>query len=66
MPSTIWNNYTLIKEIKNNSNIKTYLSKIEIIIKEIKYKDKNEYYLIKERIERIKIRIKIYDIIEEE
>ena len=66
MPSTIWNKYTLIKEINNNSNIKTYLTKIEPIIKEIKYENKNEYYIIKERIERIRDRIKIYDIIEEE
>ena len=66
MPSSIWNKYKLIKEINNKSNIKTYLTKIEPIIKEIIYKNKNEYYLIKERIEIIKEKIKIYDIIEEE
>ena len=66
MQSTTWNKYKLIKEINNNSSIKTYLIKEEHIIKEIKYKNKNEYYLIRERIERIKDRIKIYDIIEEE
>ena len=66
MPSTIWNKYKLIKEINNNSNIITYLTKIEPIIKEIKYKNKKEYYLIRERIEIIKDKIKIYDIIEEE
>ena len=66
MPSTISNKYKLIKEINNNSNIKTYLTKIKPIIKEIKYKDENEYYSIKEKIERIKDIMKIYDIIEEE
>ena len=42
MPSSIWNKYKLIKEINNKSNIKTYLSKIEPIIKEIIYKNINE------------------------
>ena len=67
MPSTIWNKYKIIKEYDNkNINIKTYLTRIEPIIKEINYKNINEYYIIKERIERIKNKIKIYDIIEEE
>ena len=66
MPSTIWNKYTIINEINKNSNIKTYLTRIEPIIKEINYKNINEYYIIRERIERIKNKIKIYDIIEEE
>ena len=66
MPSTIWNKYQKVKEIENNSNIKTYLTRIEPIIKEISYKNKNEYYIIRDRIERIKDKIKIYDIIEED
>ena len=66
MPSTIWNKYKKIKEIDNKSNIKTYLAKIEPIIKEIRYKNKKEYHLIRDRIEGIKNKIKIYDIIEEE
>ena len=46
MPSKIWNKYKIIKEIKNNSNIKTYLTKIEPIIKEIIPKNKEEYFII--------------------
>ena len=65
MESEIWNKYKIIKEIDNNSKIKTYLTRIEPIIKEISYKNKNEYIVIKERIEGIKNKIKIYDIIEE-
>ena len=66
MPSTIWNKYKKVKEIENNSNIKTYLTRIEPIIKEISYKNRNEYYVIRDKIERIKDKIKIYDIIEED
>ena len=66
MTLTIWNKYKIIKEIDKNSNIKTYLARIEHIIKEISYKNKNEYLVIRERIEGIKNKIKIYDIIEEE
>ena len=66
MTITIWNKYTKIKEINHNSNIKTYLARIEPIIKEISYKNMNEYLVIKEKIEIIKNKIKIYDIIEEE
>ena len=65
MPSSIWDKYKLIKEINNNSNIKTYITRIEPIIKEIIPKNNDEYFLFKERIERIKEIIKIYDIIEE-
>ena len=65
MESEIWNKYKIIKEIDNNSKIKTYLTRIEPIIKEISYKNKNEYIVIKEKIEGIKNKIKIYDIIEE-
>ena len=66
MSLTIWNKYKIIKEIDKNLNIKTYLARIEHIIKEISYKYKNEYLVIRERIEGIKNKIKIYDIIEEE
>ena len=66
MTSTIWNKYKIIKEIDKNSNIKTYLTRIEPIIKEINYKNMNEYIVIREKIERIKNKIEIYDIIEEE
>ena len=64
MPS-IWNKYKVIKEINKNSDINTYLTRIEPIIKEIIIKNENEYNKIKERLERIKKIIKIYDIIEE-
>ena len=65
MPSTIWNKYTLIKEINSNSNIKTYLAKLEPIIKEIIPKDENDYYIINERLEKIKEQLNIYEIIKE-
>jgi len=48
MPSKIWNKYKIIKEIEFNSNIKTYLTKIEPIVKEIIPKNKEDYYKIKE------------------
>ena len=64
MPS-IWNKYKKIKEINKNENINTYLTRIEPIIKEIIINNENEYYIIKERIVKIKNIIKIYDIIEE-
>ena len=68
MPSKIWDRYNIIKEIKsNNSNIKTYLVNIEPIVKEIIPKNKDDYYKIIERIEKIKEEkeINIYEIIEE-
>ena len=66
MPERIWNKYKKIKQIdNNNSNIKTYLAKIEPIIKEIKPKDLNDYNLIYQKIEKLKNEIKIYDIINE-
>ena len=65
MPSKIWKKYKKIQEINNNLKIKTYLTIIKPIVKEIIYKDLNEYCLIKERLEIIKENIKIYDIIEE-
>jgi len=65
MPSKIWNKYKLIKEIKSNLNIKTYLTRIEPIIKEIIPKNKDDYYIIYERLEKIKEELNIYEIIEE-
>ena len=65
MPSTIWNKYTLLKEFNSISNIRTYLARIELIIKEIIPKNINEYCLIEEKLQRLKNIIKIYDIIEE-
>ena len=63
MPS-ICNKYEILKEINTNSGIKTYLTRIKPIVKEIIPKDINEYVIIKEKIEKIK-NIKIYEIIEE-
>ena len=65
MPSKIWNKYKIIKEIKSNSNIKTYLTRIEPIIKEIIPKNKDDYYRIYERLEKLKEELNIYEIIEE-
>ena len=66
MPSNIWDRYKKIKDIHINSNIKTYLARIEYTIKEIIPKNKDEYFLIKEKLEVIKNIIKINEIIEEE
>ena len=66
MPENIWNKYEKIKEIDNkNSNVKTYLAKIEPIIKEIKPKDKKDYISIYQKLEKIKNEIKIFDVIDE-
>ena len=65
MSNNIWNKYTKIKEINSNSNIKTYLVRIEPIIKEIIPKNKNYYYIIRERLEKLKNKINICEIIEE-
>ena len=65
MPSTIWKKYEKIKEINKNEKIKTYLGRIELIIKEIIIKDIKEFYKIRERLEKIKNIMKIYDIMEE-
>ena len=60
----IWNKYKKIKDIVN-SNIKTYLARIEYIIKEIIPKNEDECSLIKEKLEIIKNIIKMNEIIEE-
>jgi len=68
MPSKIWNKYKIIKEIEDNSNIKTYLARIEPIVKEIIPKNKEDFFIIMDRLERLKLKedIKIYEIIEED
>jgi len=68
MPSKIWDKYNKIKEIEsNNSNIKTYIASIQPIIKEIIPKNKEEYYIINERLAKLKEEgeLNIYEIIEE-
>ena len=65
MLSSIWDKYSILKEINKNSYIKTYLTKLEPIVKEIIPKNHYEFLLIKGRLESIKNIIKIYDIIEE-
>ena len=66
MPETIWKKYEKLKEIGDkNQNIRTYLARIEPIVKEIKPKDKDEYFLITQRLEELRHQIKIFDIIEE-
>jgi len=65
MPSKIWNKYKMIKEINSNSNIKTYLTRIEPIIKEIIPKNKDDSFRIYERLEILKEELNIYEIMEE-
>ena len=62
---TIWNKYKLIKEINSKSNIKTYIARIEPMIKEITPKNKEQYHSIIQDLKILKNEIKIYDIIEE-
>ena len=66
MPSTILNKYKLIKEISSNASIKTYLARLEPIIKVITPKDKDDYHGISERLEQLKDQLDIYEIIEED
>ena len=54
MSSKILSKYQILKEININSNIKTYLTRIEPIIKEIIPKNQIEYHLIKERLKELK------------
>ena len=65
MPSSIWNKYTIIKEIDSNENIKTYLTRFEPIIKEIMPKNKDQYFAIIEYLETLKKHFNIYEIIDE-
>ena len=62
MPTSIWDKYQKIEEIKSESKIKTYKAKIEPIIKEIIPEDKKDYYRIKERLEIIKRKYKIIEV----
>ena len=61
----IWTKYTKLEENTSNPNFKTYLARIEIVVKIIILKDENEYYLIKEKLEEMKNISGIYEIIEE-
>ena len=65
MPSSIWDKYTITKEIDSNENIKTYLTKFEPIIKEIIPKDKDQYFAIIDHLETLKKQFNIYEIIDE-
>ena len=64
-----WNKNIIIKEIDSQSNINTYLTRIEPICKEITPKDKDEYYKIIEKLEKFKEQMKdqlnIFSITEE-
>jgi len=64
MPS-IWERYQKIEEMDSNSKIKTYKAKIEPIIKEIVPENEKEYLKIKKRLEIIKEKYEIIEIIEE-
>jgi len=55
----------MIKEVQSNSNIKTYLARIEPIVKEIIPRNKDEYYIISENLEKLKEELNIHEIIEE-
>ena len=63
MPTKIWNKYKRLKEINNNGKIKTYLTRLEPIVKEIIPKDKDEYNIILDHLEELKK--DILEIIEE-
>jgi len=68
MPTKIWDKYKKIEEIEsNNSNIKTYKVSIEPIVKEIIPKNKDDYFILSERLEKLKEEeeLNIYEIIEE-
>ena len=65
MPSQIWKKNKIIKEINSNLNTKTYLVRIEPIVKEIIPKNINEYIIRREKLEKLKNNYKINEIIEE-
>ena len=68
MPTKIWDKFKKIKEIESNiSNIKTYLVNIQPIIKEIIPKNKDDYFMLSKRLEKLKEEENfiIYEIIEE-
>ena len=62
---TIWNKFKLINEVSSKSNVKTYIARLEPMIKEIIPKNKEEYHSIFQNLKELKNEIKIYDIIEE-
>ena len=64
MPS-IWNKYKKIKELKSNSNIKTYMARMEPIVKEIIPKKQDDFLIIIEKLELLKEEYHIYEIIED-
>jgi len=66
MPSKIWSKYSIIENLKSNSNIKTYLVRVNYkpIIKEIVLNNKNDIFLIYDKLEELKN--EIYEIIEED
>ena len=66
MPEKFWEKYERLEEIKDgNSNTNTYSARINATVKEIKAKDKDDYIRISRRIEQLKHKIKIYDVMEE-
>ena len=62
---SVWNKYKKIKEVTNKSKIKTYLVRIEPIIKEIVPKDEDNYSKIYNYLNENRNELKIFDIIEE-
>ena len=64
MPS-IWNKYTKIKVMNSKQNIKTYLTRIEPLVKEITPKDRDDYIYIYETLSDLKTEFNIFDIFEE-
>ena len=66
MSSKIWNKYSILEEINSNSNIKTYLVNVNYkpIIKEIILNNKNDYFIIYDKLEELKN--EIYEVIEED
>ena len=61
----IWNKYPKIKEINTKQNIKTYLTRIEPLVKEITPENKDDFYEIYESLFNLKNELNIYDIIVE-
>ena len=63
MQNTLLNKYKILEEINSNSKIKTYLTRIEPIVKVIEPKDRKESCIIWGRLEQVKN--EIFKIIEE-
>ena len=63
--SNIWNKYKIIQEVNSSSNIKTYLTFIQPIVKEIIPKDKEDYDILLEKIQDSREELNIYEIIKE-